>query len=371
MSSVFFIALGIALVVITISDIFQSVLVPRPAARQLRMSAYLSLYGWQMWRAGARFFRNTAKREDYLGTFAPLLLVSLLVFWVATLIVGYGCIFYGLRDQLKGAPDFLSTLYFAGTSLLTIGYGDITPAGPIARAIALFAGASGFGVVAIVTTYLFSILGAFQKRESFVVAFTNRAGAPPSGLEMIKLHAKYGLKSSYSSEMRAAQMWMADVLETHIAYPVLNYFRSNHDHISWIAVFGALLDASTLLTTTIDLPEARGEAFITNRLGRHFVNDFGDYFDFNSGGDVGIERSEFDRAYDALAAADVPLLPRDDAWDAFSQVRSTYANRLNEIARWWEIPPAQWISDRSLIPHHPPLKVVAAKSFTADGVSRN
>ncbi|GAC1425309.1 MAG: hypothetical protein NVSMB5_19590 [Candidatus Velthaea sp.] len=362
------IVLGIAFIAITITDIFQSVIVPRPAGRRFRPSAYISRFGWQTWRAIAYRMDDNRRREDFLGTYGPLQLVVLLVFWVVMLIVGYGLVFFGLRDQLRPAPDLGAALYFAGTSLLTIGYGDIIPAGGVARFVSLAAGASGFGVVAIVTTYLFAILGAFQKREAFVVVFTNRAGAPPSGLETILIHAKLGLEASLPLTMRDAQAWMAEVMETHIAYPTLTYFRSNHDNISWIGVFGALLDTSTLVITTLDLPAASGEAAITNRLARHFVNDFSNYFGFEPGDDIGVERAEFDIVYDKLGAAGIALRPRDRAWEEFALLRSTYAERLNEIARWWLIPPAQWVGDRSIIAHHPPLRMTFS---AADVISKN
>jgi hypothetical protein len=149
---------------------------------------------------------------------------------------------------------------------------------------------------------------------------------------------------------------MAAVLETHLAYPVLNFFRSTHDDMSWVGALGAILDASTIVITTIDVPN-KSEAKFVNRLGRHFVSDFAHYFDLGDGLDVGIERIEFDIAYDRLHAAGLPVIDRNKAWFAFVEVRSTYASRLNALAQFWRIPPAQWVGDRSLLGHNPPLKV--------------
>jgi len=149
---------------------------------------------------------------------------------------------------------------------------------------------------------------------------------------------------------------MAAVLETHLAYPVLNYFRSTHDDISWVGALGAILDASTIVITTIDMPN-KAEAKFVNRLGRHFVNDFAHHFGLDDGREVGIERTEFDIAYDRLQAAGIPVLERNTAWFAFVDVRATYAGPLNSLAQYWRIPPAQWVGDRSLLGHHPPLKV--------------
>ncbi len=360
------VATGIAIVFTTFADVFQSVIVPRPARRLLRPSAFISRWGWRAWRWFGHSAINNETREDFLGTFAPLLLVVLLVFWVSSLILGYGFVFYGLRAELRPEVNFGGALYFAGTSLLTIGFGDVVPFGPLARLISVVTGASGFGIVAIVTTFLFAIFGAYQSREAFVVAFCNRAGAPPSGVELIETHARLQSIEGLIESLRESQLWMAEVLETHLAYPVLNYFRSTHDNISWVGALGAILDASTIVLTTIDVPN-KAEAVFVNRLGRHFVNDFADYFGLEDGAEVGVEQIEFDIAYDRLHEAGIPLTDRAKAWRHFAEVRSTYASRLNAMAQFWRIPPAQWVGDRSLIGHNPPLKLAPEIARLVDG----
>jgi hypothetical protein len=350
---------GAMLIAATFSDVFQSVIVPRPARRRLRASAYISRWGWQAWSWVGHTAINNEEREDFLGTYAPLLLIFLLVYWVGSLIIGYGMVFYALRHGLRPVPDFEGAIYFAGTSLLTVGFGDIVPFTPLTRGLSIVAGASGFGIVAILTTYLFAIFGAYQAREAFVVTLCNRAGAPPSGVELIETHVRLHSVDGLIQTFRESQIWMAAVLETHLAYPALNYFRSTHDEISWVGALGAILDASTLAITTIDVPN-KAEAEFANRLGRHFVNDFSHYFALGEDADVGIERIEFDLAYDRLAAAGIPVHDRTWAWQHFVDVRATYASGLNFLARYWRIPPAQWVGDRSLIGHHPPLSVMRA-----------
>jgi hypothetical protein len=361
MIAALFLVAGVAVVISTFSDVFQSVIVPRPARWTLRPSAHIARYGWRAWRWFGHAVIGNERREDFLGTFAPLLLVVLIVFWIVSLVFGYGCIFYGLRGGLKPSPDFNGAIYFAGTSLLTIGFGDIVPLNSLTRYLAIATGASGFGTVAILTTFLFSIFGAYQSRETFVLALTNRAGAPPSGLDLVEIHARLRDIDGLIETLHESQMWISAMLETHLAYPVLNYFRSTHDNISWVGALGAVLDASTIVITTLDL-DHKAEAKFVNRLGRHFVSDFAHHFGFDEGVEVGIERSEFDVAYDRLAAAGVPLIDRTKAWFSFVDVRSTYAGPLNAMAQFWRIPPAQWVGDRSLIGHHPPLKVTGTVS---------
>jgi hypothetical protein len=332
--------------VIAVADLFQSVIVPRAIGGRYRPSAYLSRYSWRAWRALALRFSDAERREDTLALFAPAYLIGLLAFWVALEIVGYGLLFWALRAGIRPHPGPFAAIYFAGSSLLTIGYGDYAPAGTLPRLFALIAGASGLGTFAIVTTYLFQTFAAFQRREAFIVSLSERTGAPPSGLEFILRHVKLGLVNDLSPILREAQHWIAEVLETHLAYPILTYFRSSHDDESWIGTLGAILDASTLLITTVEL-DHRGQALLTARLGSHLVHDFTGFFNLDTTEAVGVERDEFVIAYADLQAAGAPLHPLDDAWAAFSERRAGYAPALDTLARWWRIPPARWIGDRS------------------------
>ena len=73
-------------------------------------------------------------------------------------------------------------LYFAGTSLLTIGFGDIVGRGALPRFVSMLAALAGLSFLSILTAFLFALFGSFQQRETFVVTVGARAGAPPSGV---------------------------------------------------------------------------------------------------------------------------------------------------------------------------------------------
>ncbi|HET7815153.1 MAG TPA: potassium channel family protein [Candidatus Baltobacteraceae bacterium] len=310
----------------------------------------------------ASFFKDAERREEFLGTYAPFYLVLLLAVWVACLLLGWGLVFYGLRDHLHPAGlHFSDTLYYAGASLLTIGYGDITATTVVARMLSLVCGASGLAVVAVVISFLFSIFGGFQTREQFVVTIGARAGVPPSGVGFLEMHAYSGLRSDLANVFREGQSWTATVMETHLAYPTLMYFRSSHDYQSWVATLGTLLDAAALVVTTIDREDLHnkeniGQASLMFEMGRHLVSDFASYFSFmenEEDGGPGIEHSEFLQAVERLQSAGYKTRDPDRAWNEFASLRSRYGRQLNALARWLEIPPVQWVGDRSLIsaPH--------------------
>ncbi len=334
---------------------------PRAANSTLRLSRYVTRYTWQAWPliAYRLFAREEERRENFLATYAPLNLVLVLVVWVGGLIVGWGLFFYGIRAQLHPSGiGFSSSIYYAGASLLTIGYGDIVAHSTFARILSLVAAASGLGTVAVVTSFLFATFGSFQTREQFVVTLASRAGLPPSGIGLLAVHARAGLRDDLPRVLTEGQSWTAQVMETHLAYPILVYFRSSHDFESWVGTLGALLDASALVLSTIDGAGTllHGQATIMYNIGRHLTHDFDTYFNLTQDAPPlsgpGIERAEFDAAYETLKTCGYPLVDPETAWSEFSRLRSVYAVHLNELARWLEIPPIQWVGDRSLIARH-------------------
>ena len=352
---------GVVVVALTVSDVFQSVIVPRPVSL-LRPSAYLSRFGWRWIAPLVTYVRDPDRRENLLGMYAPALLITMLVMWVAALVLGFGAIFFALRGDLRPQPaNFWTAAYYAGTSFLTLGFGDVVATSGLTRALSLMAAALGLGTFAVVVAFLFSIFGAYQKREAFLVALRERTGAPPSGVGFLVRHAEMRMLDALPQTFRDAELWMAEVMETHLAYPILIYFRSSHDEQSWIGTLGALLDASSLLITTVDA-EGTGPAKMLNRLGRHLVGDFSTYFGFEEEQHPGIERGEFATAYRHLRDAGLPLRDEEAAWRDFAAVRASYAGPLNAFARYFRIPPALWIGDRSALRplRHVPVPVTAA-----------
>ncbi|HYS28588.1 MAG TPA: potassium channel family protein, partial [Candidatus Limnocylindria bacterium] len=248
---------GVLLTAAIFYDLFQSVILPRPAVGKLRLTPYVIRPLWRWWRwVGTRSSRMD-KRENRLAIFGPTSLIILLTFWGLSLILGYGLIFDALRDQLHEAPtNFGTSLYFSATTLVPLSYGDIVPVGVPARVVTLLESASGVGLAALVITLLFSLYGSFQDREELVVALDALAGAPPSGVQILENAADHGMPAELRQTFDDWRRWSAAVLESHLAYPLLIWFRSSHDNEAWLNSFGAVMDAATLVISTLeDVPE--------------------------------------------------------------------------------------------------------------------
>ena len=339
-------ALGLVVISIALVDVFETIVVPRPSPGRHRLSRYIVLPTWRLWRwLGERTRTEGLSRDGFYGVYAPAAAVLTLVIWLILLVIGYGLLLFAIRDQLDPSPTNLGTaLYFAGTSVLTLGYGDIVASGSLARAVSLIAAANGLGVVALVITFLFSLFASYQRRERLVVTLSARAKAPPSAVTLLEAYARLDMVDELPKLFADWEQWEAEVLDSHVAYPLLGYFRSSHDNVSWLSALGAVLDAAALVLTTITgLP--RGQAELTKRGGAHLVEDIGNILGLRGDGAV-VDRGEFDEAYGRLSRAGYALEEQDKAWRNFERSRRTYAGRLEALALYWATPATVWIGGR-------------------------
>jgi hypothetical protein len=358
--------LGILLLVLVIWDLFETIVVPRPTPDRFRIARYVVRLSWRAVRAIGRS-RDGKAHDTLLGLFAPAMTLALLFSWLIVLILGYGLVLFALADQLSPRPhDLGTTMYFAASSVLTLGFGDIVAVGPAARAVVVVAAVSGLGVVALVVTFLFSLYGSYQRREVKVVTLQAAAGAPPSAIALLESFAQLDLVDRLPGFFAEWERWAAEVLDTHVAFPLLGFFRSSHDNLSWISALGTVLDAATLVLTTIEgVP--RGEAELFKRVGSHLVEDITN-LGFRAGlkartnpGETGtsLDRPAFDEAYARLAEAGYDLVPGDRAWTAFETARTSYAVRLEAMANYWATPTNSWLRSEAPLasPVHTPSDV--------------
>ena len=344
--------LGFVVLAVTAYDLFQSVVLPRPAVRKFQLARYLIRPMWLAWRwinlRGSRIERSEAR----LALFGPLGLLVLFAIWGFSLIVGYGLIIDAVRDEFRPhLNDFLTSFYVSATTLVPLAYGDFVPEEGLARAVIFFESASGVGIAALAITLLFELYGSFREREEKVVALDALAGAPASALQLLETAAAPGMDGALKETFDEWRAWSAMVLESHLAYPLLIYFRSSHDNEAWINSFGAVMDAGALVISSMEGQPSAGAAKLMLTIGNHFVEDIAWLLRFQQTPDPIIERSEYAAAIERLKAAGYQAHDGDAHWQKFAAMRSKYATTLNQIAQLLSAPPAPWVGDRSYLPH--------------------
>jgi hypothetical protein len=264
---------GIVLILAIVWDAFEALVLPRTASRRFRPARLFFRVAWPSWTALACVFRRGRPRENFLAIFGPLSFLVLTACWAVALMVGFAMTQWGLGSRLtvlQGTAGFWADFYMSGTTLFTLGIGDVTPNGAAARVLTVVEAGVGFGFLALVIGYLPVLYQGFSRREVNISLLDARAGSPPSAGELLVRHV--GDMAGLETLLRDWERWAAELLESHLSYPVLLYFRSQHEHQSWLGALTAVLDASALVMVGVESGPAR-QAQLTFAMARHAVVD--------------------------------------------------------------------------------------------------
>jgi hypothetical protein len=232
-------------------EAFEAMVFPRRVMRKLRLNRWFYHLNWPVWLVLSRAFRAPKRRETFLSVFGPLSLLTLFCLWVLGLIAGFALLHWSLgtplrtpADTAEGLPEYL---YFSGITFFTIGYGDLVPHDGLGRFLAVVEGGVGFGFLAIIIGYLPVLFQAFSRREVVISLLDARAGSPPSAGQLLLRVAPHYDAGAISDHLAEWERWSAELLESHLSFPVLSYYRSQHDNQSWLGALTTILDTCALI----------------------------------------------------------------------------------------------------------------------------
>ncbi|HTV04949.1 MAG TPA: potassium channel family protein, partial [Acidobacteriaceae bacterium] len=187
---------GVACVFVALLDAFQTVILPRRAVGRFRITRIFYIVTWFPWSFVAHRIRHPRKRETVFSYYGPLSLLLLIVVWAGALVMGFALILHSLRvpfvDPLHARAGFASDIYLSGTTIFTLGIGDITPHSSAARFVLVLESGIGLGFLAMVISYFPVLYGAFSRRETAISLLDARAGSPPTAAELLRRHAFEG-----------------------------------------------------------------------------------------------------------------------------------------------------------------------------------
>jgi hypothetical protein len=118
---------------------------------------------------------------------------------------------------------------------------------------------------------------AFAQREIEISLMDARAGSPPTAVEFLRRAPATGDHQLCDTLLVAWERWAAQLLETHISYPQLAYYRSQHSNQSWLGTLVAILDSTSLLLARSGAAAA-AEAHLTFAMARHALVDITQIF---------------------------------------------------------------------------------------------
>ncbi len=330
---------GGVLVAVVLWDAFETIVLPRRVTRRVRLTRFFYRATWRPFAASARFVHAGGRREAYLGFYGPLSLLLLLVLWAAALVLGFGLL------QYAAAPgSFTTDVYMSGTTFFTLGLGDVAPRGTFARVLTVVESGLGFGFLAIVIGYFPVLYQAFSRREVSISLLDARAGSPPSAAELLRRHAGPGGAAALEQLLRDWERWAAEVLETHLSYPLLAYFRSQHTNQSWLAALTTVLDTSALVMVGVEGACAR-QARLTFAMARHAVVDLTQVFATPPALDP-VDRlppTALARLESALAEVELPRVTAGLKDGKLPEVRRSYEPYVAALSRYLLLPLPEWV----------------------------
>jgi hypothetical protein len=260
---------------VTLWEGFETIILPRRVTRPIRLVRMFYRVTWTAWAKVNRLIRSTKLREAHLSYYGPLSLLGLFATWAALLVLGFAMLQWSAGSAINAPgeiPTFRTDLYMSGTTFFTLGLGDVTPRTVLAKAITVTEGGTGFGFLGLMISYLPTLYGAFSQRELNISLLDARAGSPPTAAELLRRHSQFTDTEVLTPYLRDWEIWAAQLMESHLSYPVLCYFRSQHDNQSWLAAFTAVLDVSALLIAYGE-GAAKWQSQLTFAIARHAVVD--------------------------------------------------------------------------------------------------
>ena len=338
---------GIVIFFVVVWDAFESIILPRRVTRQFRLTRFFYRVTWTIAKFVANLFSSRKTREMLLGFFGPSSLLLLLAVWAVGLVLGFGLMQYGAGSAVNitgGQPGFMTDFYLSGTTFFTLGLGDVVPRSHLARALVVAEAGFGFGFLAAIIGYLPFIYGSFSDREIEITLLDSRAGTPPTAGELLRRHSYRGGREALRELLKDWERWSAELMESHLSYPVLAYFRSQHDNQSWIASLAAILDTCALMKVCIE-DACEKQAQLTFAIARHAVVDLSQVFN-TPPRPLPFERIPADdwaRLRDTLAQDGVILKDTGEAREMLAGVRAQYEPYIYALATYLNQSLPPWI----------------------------
>jgi len=348
---IFFAVLGLSLIWIVLWDAFETIVLPRRVTRKFRLTRLFYRSSWIPWSATVRRFFKGKTRETYLSFYGPLSLLLLIIVWAVGLVFGFALLQAGLGSAINPPQSnngFPTDLYLSGTTLFTLGMGDVTPASPLARTLTVIEAGMGFGFLAIVIGYLPVIYQSFSRREVNISLLDARAGSPPTAAELLRRHTHDHGMEALAELLREWERWSADLLESHLSYPVLAYFRSQHNNQSWLAALTTILDTSALTIVGIE-GSCQRQAELTFAMARHAVVDLAQIFS-TPPRQLPFERlpaDELQRLRASLEESGLRLREGPEASARLAELRGLYEPYVSALATYLQLTLPPWLVEHA------------------------
>ncbi|HEY3307273.1 MAG TPA: potassium channel family protein [Desulfuromonadaceae bacterium] len=340
---------GFTLVVLVLWEGFETIVLPRRVTRRFRLTRLFYRSTWIPWVKMVRTIIPARRKESWLSYYGPLSLLLLLSIWAGGLITGFALLHWAMNSAVltqDGSSGLLIDLYISGTTFFTLGLGDVVPRSSIGRFLVIIESGLGFAFLALVIGYLPALNQSFSRREVSISLLDARAGSPPTATEMLRRHGHERGMEALRQLLYEWEQWSAEFLEGHLSYPVLAYFRSQHDNQSWLAALTAILDTCALVMAGVEGACER-QAQLTFAMARHAVVDLSLVFNTSPHGmkESRLPSEKLVELRAILAAAGIKLHAPETADLKLIELRRLYEPYVHALAGYFRVSVPPWVAE--------------------------
>jgi hypothetical protein len=337
---------SVFLLLIILHDAFEVMLLPRRVKSRVRLVQFFFRFTWSVWSRLAGMFRTPDSRHNFASLFGPLSMISLLSVWATVLITAFGTLYWSWQPAGQALRPWRDEFYFSGVTFFTLGYGDIVPTTGIARTLSVLEAGVGLGFLATVIGYLPVLYQLFSRREAEVIKLDAVAGSPPCAVILLCRHSEHESVEELNNLLKDWQHWSAVLIESQLSYPMLAYYRSQHDNQSWLAALTTIMDVCALLMVGFQgVPTFRARlAFST---GRQAIIEMGRVFQVRARPfeNHRLPAESFRKLASRLREANLLFAEESDAEQRLSSFRNTYEPFLNGLAHYLDLQLPDWLAD--------------------------
>ena len=277
--------------------------------------------------------------------FGPLFMVLLFALWASALIGGFGLLDWTLSGTERPSP-LTEQFYMSGATFFTLGYGDVVPHTSGARAVSVIEAGTGLGFIAVVIGYLPVLYQLFSQREAHVIRLDARAGSPPTACAMLGRHAGAHGMNKLDELLREWEIWASKLLESHLSYPMLVFYRSQHEGQSWLAALAAVMDCCALVLVGVDdVPFL--QARMTFAMARQVLVEMAQTFHVAPSryeGEDRLTHADYVRLEATLREAGTGWQAGPDGEELLAALRATYEPLLDGLGKSLFLPLQGWLA---------------------------
>ena len=342
--------LSLALIATVLWDAFETVILPRTVSGRLRLTRAYFRFTWRRWSWAAALIRSEGRRERFLAVYGPLSLLGLTALWALGLVTGFAGLHWSVGSHIRPLSDgsrIADDLYMSGTTFFTLGLGDLQPVGRLARLVTVAEAGTGFGFLAIVIAYFPVLYQSFSRREARLTLLDAWAGSPPAAAEVLRRLGANASLPALDAFLKDWEYWCSELLESHISYPAVSFFRSQHQRQSWVSALATVLDLSALVTVGLEQVPT-WQARVTFAIARHAAVDLTQVLHaLPDASDDRLPAEELEQLRRQLEGVGLRPARSADADRLLLEMRRSYEPYINGLAHMLLMPAPAWWKQRA------------------------